>query len=76
MLCCAQSCPILCDPMDGNLPDSFVHEISQARILEVLPFPSPGDLPNPGFEPVSFVSPPLQMGSLPVSHLGNPNSIC
>ena len=28
----AQSCPTLCDPMDP--PDSSVHGISQARILE------------------------------------------
>ena len=31
-------------------PGSFVHEISQARILK-LPFPSPRDLCNPGIEP-------------------------
>ena len=30
----AQSCPILCDPVDCSLPGSSVHEISQARILE------------------------------------------
>ena len=30
----AQSCPTLCDPMDCSLPGSFVHGISQARILE------------------------------------------
>ena len=29
-----QSCPILCYPMDCNLPGSSVHEILQARILE------------------------------------------
>ena len=29
-----QSCPTLCDPMDCSLPGSFVHGISQARILE------------------------------------------
>ena len=29
-----QSCPILCDPMDGRLPGSSVHGILQARILE------------------------------------------
>ena len=29
-----QSCPTLCDPMDGNLPGSVVHGIFQARILE------------------------------------------
>ena len=29
-----QSCPILCDPVDCSLPDSSVHGILQARILE------------------------------------------
>ena len=29
-----QSCLTPCDPMGCSLPDSFVHEISQARILE------------------------------------------
>ena len=29
-----------------------------------LPFPSPGDLPNPGIKTVSFVSPALQTDSL------------
>ena len=39
--------------MDCNLPGSSVHGIFQARILEWLPFPSPGDLPDPGIEPGS-----------------------
>ena len=30
----AQSCPILCDPMECSLPGSFVYGILQARILE------------------------------------------
>ena len=30
----AQSCPILCDPMDCSPPGSSVHGISQAKILE------------------------------------------
>ena len=36
----AQSCPILCDPMDCSLPGSSVHGILQTRILEwvVIPF--------------------------------------
>ena len=33
-----------------------------------LPFP-PGDLPDPGIEPVS---PALQVGSLPLNHQGRP----
>ena len=30
----AKSCPTLCDPMDCSPPDSAVHGILQARILE------------------------------------------
>ena len=29
-----QSCPTLSDPMDCNLPGSFIHGIFQARVLE------------------------------------------
>ena len=29
-----QSCPTLCDPIDCSLPDSSVHGILQARVLE------------------------------------------
>ena len=35
-----------------------------------LPFPSPGDLPDPGIEPRS---PALQVDSLPLSHQGSLN---
>ena len=45
-----QSCPTLCDPMDCNPPGSSVHGILQARILEQMPFPSPGDLSDPRIE--------------------------
>ena len=31
-----------------------------------LPFPPPRDLPHPGIEPVSLISPALQVGSLPL----------
>ena len=34
-----------------------------------LSFPLPGDLPNPGIEPMS---PALQENSLPLSHQGSP----
>ena len=30
----AQLCPTLCDPMDCSLPQSSVHGIFQARVLE------------------------------------------
>ena len=37
-----------------------------------LPFPSPGDLPNPGIEPTSLVSSTLQADSLPTEPLEKP----
>ena len=54
--CCylvTESCPTLCDPLDCSLPGSSVHGISQARILEWLPYPSPEYVPEPGVKPVS-----------------------
>ena len=42
--------------MDCSPPGSSVHGIFQARILEWVAIPSPGDLPDPGSEPAS---PPL-----------------
>ena len=48
-----QSCPTLCDPMDSSPPDSSVHGILQARILEWVAIPFSGDLPDSGIEPRS-----------------------
>ena len=36
-----QSCPTLCDPIDGSPPGSPVPGILQARHWSGLPFPSP-----------------------------------
>ena len=49
-----------CDPMDCSLPGSSVHGIFQAKIRSGLPFPSSGDLPDPGTEPRS---PAMQVDS-------------
>ena len=53
--------------MDCSPPDSSVHGILQLRILEYLPFPSPGNPSDPGIEPES---PVLQAGSLPTEPPG------
>ena len=58
-----------CDAMDCSPPGFSVHGFLQARILEWSPFPSPGDLPDPGIKPES---PALQADSLPLNHLGSP----
>ena len=46
-----KSCPTLCDC--SPQVQSSVHGTLQARILERLPIPSPGDLPNPGIKSMS-----------------------
>ena len=48
-------------PMDCGPPGSSVHGMFQTRKME-LPFPLPGDLPDPGIEPESLVSPALAGG--------------
>ena len=57
-----QMCPTLCNPMDLSM------EFSRPGCWSGSPFPSPGDLPNPGIEPRS---PALQVNSLPAEPPGN-----
>ena len=60
----AQSCPALCNPMECSLPGSLSMGLFRQEYWSVLLFPSLGDLPDPGIEPVSPVSPALQADSL------------
>ena len=48
---------LLCNPIDCSPPGSSVYGISQQEYWGGLPFPSPGDLPDPRIEPRSPVSP-------------------
>ena len=41
-------------PLDYSLSGSSVHGISQALAWRGLPFPSPGDLLDPGIKPSGF----------------------
>ena len=66
-----QSCLTLCDAMDCSPPGSHVHGILQARILEWVTIPSPGDLSNPGMEPASLMSPALAGKFFTTSAPGN-----
>ena len=45
--------------MDCSLPGFPVYGLLQARILEWVAMSPPGDLPVPGIEPVSLMSPAL-----------------
>ena len=65
----AQLCPSLCDPVDCSPPDSSVHGILQARILEWIAISFSGDLSDPGIKPGS---PALQADSLPSELQENP----
>ena len=55
--------------MDCSLPGSSVHGILQARTQDGLPFSPPGDLPNPGIEPMSPGYPALTSGFFAVEPL-------
>ena len=59
MFLCAQLSPALYNPVDRS---SSVHGIFQASLLEGLPFPTPGDLPNLGIKPASLASSALAGG--------------
>ena len=48
---------------------------SRQEYWSELPCPPPGDLPDPGIEPVSPLTPALQVDSLPLSYWGNPKTI-
>ena len=68
-----QSCLTLRDPMDCSLAGSSVHGVFQARVLEQVAIFFSRDLPDPGIEPVSPVSPALQADSSPAEPSGKPN---
>ena len=54
--------PTLCDRMDCSPPGSSVHGIFQARILEWVAMPPPGDFRNPGIKLASLMSLALARG--------------
>ena len=57
-----QSCPTLFYPMDCSVPSCLSMGFSRQEYWSGLPFPTPGDLPNPGIEPGS---PTLWADALP-----------
>ena len=66
-----QSCLTLCNPMDYSPPGTSLLGILQQEYWSGLPFPSPGDLLNPGIKTASPASPIFQANSLPLSLLGS-----
>ena len=62
------------DRYDSDPIKVSVFSLKKKEYQSGLTFPPPGDLPSPGIEPASLVSPDWQMGSLPLRPLGGPHS--
>ena len=67
----AKSCPTLIIPWAVACQTPMSMGFSRQEYWSWLPFPSPGDLPDPGTEPGS---PALQANSLPTELLGTISS--
>ena len=67
--CClvTKLCPTLLPPHGLQPSGSSIHEIPRQEYWSGLPFPSPGDFPDSGIEPMSLA---LQADSLLLSDLG------
>ena len=65
----SQLCPTLCDPWTVAYQAPPSVGFSRQAYWSGLPFPSPGDLPDPGSE---LGSPALQADSLPTELPGKP----
>ena len=64
-----KSCPTLATPWTVAHQAPLSMGFSKQEDWSGLPFPSRGNLPDPRIRPMS---PALQVGSLPLSHQGNP----
>ena len=59
-------------PVDCSMPGSSVHGIFQQEYWSGLPFPTPGDLPDPRIEPESLMFPLLAGRLFPAVPPGRP----
>ena len=72
---CVLSCSVVSDSLQphGLYPARLLcHGFPRQEYWSGLPFPPPGDLPNPGIKPASPLSAGLQADSLLVKPLGKP----
>ena len=69
----AQLCPTLCDTLDYSPPGSSVSMgFAKQGYWNRLPFPTPGDLPDPGIETASPASPAMISGFFTTEPPGQP----
>ena len=69
---CAQPCLTLCNPTDCSPQAPPSMGLPRQEYWSGLPFPSPGDLPDPGTEPMSIKSLHWHSDSLPLVPPGKP----
>ena len=65
--------PTLCKPMDCRPSTFSAMEFSRQEYWSGLPFPTPGDLPDPGIEPVSLASTAWASGFFTIVPSGKPS---
>ena len=73
-MCMCASVVWLCNPWTVACQSPLSMEFSRKEYWSRLPFPTPGNLPNPGIEPVSIAPPTLAGGffsSEPSGHVVN-----
>ena len=68
----AHSCPTLYNPMTVVCQAPQCMGFSRQEYWSWLPFPLPGDLPNPGIEPTSLSPPALTGGFFTTAPPGKP----
>ena len=68
----SKSCPTLANPWTVAHQPPLSMGFLRQEYWSGLPFPSPGDLPNPGIEPSFPESPELQSDALPSEPPGKP----
>ena len=72
---CAQSWLALCNPWIVAHPSPLSMGLSRQEYCSGLPFPPPGDLPNPGIKPTSLLSPALTGGFFMAEPSGKPKPV-
>ena len=70
---CVLSCDSFMAPWTGARQAPLSMGFSRQKYWSGLPFPPPGDLPDPGIEPVSLMSPALGGGFFATEPPGKPH---
>ena len=73
-VCALSRVQLFCDPVDYSPPAPLTMGCPRQEYRSGLPFPSPGDLPDPGFKPASPVA-LILAGRLFITEPQNSNNI-